>query len=178
MAEPIRLAVIIGSVRQGRFGPTVADWLTEQATHRAATSIDVIDLADEASRPRLAERIGAADAIVVITPEYNHAYPGPLKEAIDSLGAEWYAKAVAFVCYGGISGGLRAVEQLRLVFAELNAVTIRETVSFHNAGNCFDAAGRPLDTAAVNRAAATMFDQLDWWANTLRQGRLAQPIPA
>jgi NADPH-dependent FMN reductase len=64
------------------------------------------------------ERIAAAEAFVVVTPEYNHGYPAPLKALIDSSGAEWYAKPIAFVSYGGISGGLRAVEQLRLVFGE------------------------------------------------------------
>ena len=65
---------------------------------------------------------------------------------IDHADEEWYAKPVALVSYGGISGGLRAVEQLRLVFAELHAVTIRDTVSFHFARRQFDADGEPVDT--------------------------------
>jgi len=88
------LAVIIASVREGRFGPVVADWFVGQAKQRN-------------------------DAFVVVTPEYNHGYPGPLKTAIDSVGREWHAKPVGFVCYGGLSGGLRAVEQLRIVFASV-----------------------------------------------------------
>ncbi len=71
------------------------------------------------------ERIDRADAFVVVTPEYNHAYPAVLKFMIDCAYAEWQAKPVAFVSYGGISGGLRAVEQLRLVFAELHADAAR-----------------------------------------------------
>ncbi len=67
---------------------------------------------------------------VVVTPEYNHSFPGPLKAAIDRHVTPWQAKPVGFVSYGGISGGLRAVEHLRQVFAELHAVTVRETVSF------------------------------------------------
>ncbi|APU21123.1 NADPH-dependent FMN reductase [Actinoalloteichus sp. GBA129-24] len=177
MPEHIRLAVIIGSVRKGRFGPTVARWLIGQAAPRSTTTVDVVDLADEAAQPRFAERIAAADAVVVITPEYNHGYPGPLKEAVDSLAKEWYAKPVSFVSYGGISGGLRAVEQLRLVFAELHAVTIRETVSFHNAGDRFDAEGELVDPEAANLAARRMFHQLDWWAHTLRRGRADRPYP-
>lgn len=88
--------------------------------------LDVIDLADtRVPSAELADRIGAADAFVVVTPEYNHSYPGPL-HAIDSVGEQWRAKPVGFVSYGGVSGGLRAVEPLRVVFAELHAVTIRE----------------------------------------------------
>ena len=89
----------------------------------------------------LQQALGLADAFVVVTPEYNHGYPAPLKELIDSVNAEWQAKPVAFVSYGGVSGGLRAVEQLRLVFAELHAVTIRDSVSFPGAWEQFDESG-------------------------------------
>jgi NAD(P)H-dependent FMN reductase len=82
---------------------------------------------------------------VVVTPEYNHGYTAALKQLIDAVKAEWVAKPVGFVSYGGVSGGLRAVEQLRLVFAELHAVTIRDGVSFAMAWNRFDEAGEPVD---------------------------------
>ncbi|ASO20450.1 NAD(P)H-dependent FMN reductase [Actinoalloteichus hoggarensis] len=177
MSEPLRLAVIIGSVRAGRFGPTITRWVTGQALRRRATTVDVVDLADTAAAPRFAERIDAADAVVLVTPEYNHGYPGPVKVAVDSLREEWHTKPVAFVSYGGISGGLRAVEQLRQVFAELHAVTVRETVSFHNAGERFDADGELRDPDTARHAAHRMFDQLDWWATALRRGRAARPYP-
>lgn len=86
------------------------------------------------------KRIAAADAVLIVTPEYNHSFPGPLKTSIDSLRDEWKAKPVGFVSYGGIGGGLRAVEALRLVFAELHAVTVRDTVSFHNPWSRFEQA--------------------------------------
>ncbi|WFE55514.1 NAD(P)H-dependent oxidoreductase [Micromonospora sp. WMMD712] len=185
--SPYQLAVIVGSVRDGRFGPVVANWFCRQARQRGDLVVDLIDLAhvpaalagapgavapDEAS---FAERIAAADAVVVVTPEYNHSYPGPLKAAIDSVGVPWHAKPVGFVSYGGISGGLRAVEALRVVFAELHAVTIRETVSFAGAHACFDAAGEPVDAGQVDRAASAMLDQLGWWAEALRTARAARP---
>lgn len=118
-----------------------------------------------------AERVAAADAFVVVTPEYNHAYPASLKLAIDWLKVEWSRKPVAFVSYGGISGGLRAVEQLRLVFAELHAMTVRDTVSFHMARGKFDDAGKPTDAVGAERAATTMLDHLAWWARALRAAR-------
>lgn len=175
---PFDLAVIVGSVRERRFGPVVSDWFVGQAKQRHDLTLDVIDLAETplpAQRHTFAERIGAADAFVVVTPEYNHSYPGPLKNAIDALNTEWHAKPVGFVSYGGMSGGLRAVEALRVVFAELHAITIRETVSFHGAPDRFNERGEPLDREGVDTAAHALLDQLDWWARALRTARAIHP---
>ncbi|GLZ77302.1 FMN reductase [Actinorhabdospora filicis] len=176
--EPYRLAVIIASVRDGRFAPVVKNWFIDRAGRRPELKLDEVDLAEVAPGPGFTAGIGAADAIVVITPEYNHSFPGPLKTAIDSVGAEWRGKPVAFVSYGGISGGLRAVEALRPVFAELHAVTIRETVSFHGAWGRFDADGQPHDAEKVDAALAALLDQLEWWAESLREARTARPYVA
>jgi NAD(P)H-dependent FMN reductase len=174
-AERLGLAVIVASVRPGRFGPTVAGWFAGQAALRPDVALDLVDLAEPADAAEFGARIDRADAIVVVTPEYNHGYPGPLKTAIDSAGAEWHAKPIGFVSYGGMSGGLRAVEQLRAVFAELHAVTVRETVSFHGAWAAFGVGGEPLDANGPAAAAATLLDQLVWWASALREARLARP---
>jgi NAD(P)H-dependent FMN reductase len=177
--DRIRIAVVIGSTRDGRFGPTVAHWFAALARDRSDLDVDVVDLLEPGvPGPRFAAAIDAADGVVIVTPEYNHSFPGPLKSAIDSLGREWHAKPVAFVSYGGISGGLRAVEPLRGVFAELHAVTIRETVSFALARQAFDGDGNPKDADAVNAAAHRLLDQLTWWARTLRSGRAAAPYAA
>ena len=187
--EPIRLAMIVGSTREGRFGPTVARWFATQVRPRADLDLDVIDLAEVdlpavlARRPGPAarafnERIGRADAFVVVTPEYNHGYPASLKQAIDTAHVEWQAKPVGFVSYGGMAGGLRAVEQLRQVFAEVHAVTVRDTISFHNFPARFDASGQPTDAAACAAAAKTMLDQLIWWAVALRDARRTRPYAA
>ncbi|MEJ7797511.1 MAG: NAD(P)H-dependent oxidoreductase [Solirubrobacteraceae bacterium] len=172
---PLRLAVIMGSVRRRRFCPIVVNWFVGQAQRRDDLSVDVVDLALLPEPQAFAPRIDAADAIVVVTPEYNHGYPGPLKTAIDSASSEWNAKPIGFVSYGGLSGGLRSVEQLRQVFAELHAVTIRETVSFHGASARFDEQRTPRDSDAVNAAAAALLDQLSWWAHALRDARAARP---
>jgi NAD(P)H-dependent FMN reductase len=178
--QPFRVAVIIGSVREGRFGPKVAAWFRGRAAGRAAVTVDLVDLVDlaEPAEPAgrataLSRRLAEADAFVVVTPEYNHSFPGPLKQAIDAHHREWHAKPVGFVSYGGISGGLRAVEQLRVVFAELHAVTVRDTVSFHNAGALFDDEGRLIEPDAANAAAKTLLDQLLWWARALRDAKAA-----
>jgi NAD(P)H-dependent FMN reductase len=118
-----------------------------------------------------AERIDRADAFVVVTPEYNHSYPAGLKQAIDLVHAPWRRKPVGFVSYGGMSGGLRAVEHLRTVFAELHATTVRDVVSFHMAWQQFGADGEPRDPTACDAAAKKLLDDLVWWAAALRTAR-------
>ncbi|GAA3001647.1 NAD(P)H-dependent oxidoreductase [Streptosporangium longisporum] len=194
--QTVRLAVIVGSVRQGRRGPAVANWFAGQAGRREELEVDLVDLADfplplalpafgsepapEAARVLevLSPRLAAADAFVVVTPEYNHSFPAALKNVIDWHGPQWHAKPVGFVSYGGISGGLRAVEQLRLVFAELHAVTVRDTVSFHGVWSRFDDAGAPIGPQECEVAAKVLLDQLTWWARTLREGKAARPYAA
>ncbi|ONI90811.1 NADPH-dependent FMN reductase [Actinosynnema sp. ALI-1.44] len=187
--ERIRIAVIIGSTRKGRFGPTVAAWFVEQTERHADLAVDVIDLAD-AKLPEtlsdfgdepgpevaaVASRLAAADAFVVVTPEYNHSFPASLKSAIDWHSKEWHAKPIGFVSYGGMAGGLRAVEHLRQVFAELHAVTIRDTVSFHGAWSQFEPDGQAKAPEECNAAAKSMLDQLIWWGHALRDARAKRP---
>ena len=125
----------------------------------------------------MSPRLAAADAFVFVTPEYNHSFPASLKNAIDWHNEQWHAKPVAFVSYGGLSGGLRAVEQLRVVMAELNAMTIRNTVSFHNAwaDSTTPATARTRPSTPPRRR---MLDQLAWWAHALRDARSVRPYAA
>ncbi|MFC9326075.1 NADPH-dependent FMN reductase [Kitasatospora sp. NPDC057015] len=191
----LRVAVIVGSTREGRFGPVVAEWLLRRAAEREDLEADLVDLAETplpsvfpafggpvpdevaAQFAAVSPRLEAADAFVIVTPEYNHSFPAPLKNAIDLHKQEWQAKPVGFVSYGGRSGGLRAVEQLRLVLAELHAVTVRETVSFHDYGDKFDAEGNAVESAAEG-AAKAMLDQLTWWAHALRDAKRLRPYGA
>jgi NAD(P)H-dependent FMN reductase len=189
---PLKLVLLVGSTRAGRFGPTVARWFAEQTARHGDFELDLLDLAeldlpaglpahDAAPDPRttaLAARLAAADAFVVVTPEYNHSYPAPLKDTIDRFRTEWHAKPVAFVSYGGASGGLRAVEHLRLVFGELHAAAIRNVVSFHNVWECFTGDGHPTDPAGHEAAAKNLLDQLLWWARALREARISRPYAA
>ncbi|MGW0417624.1 NADPH-dependent FMN reductase [Streptomyces sp. NPDC003015] len=184
---PLRVTLVIGSNRHGRFGPVVADWLSDRLRDRDDLVTDVVDVAEAdlpmsmaptpgaaAALASVTPKLASADAFVVLTPEYNHSYPAGLKNLIDWHFTEWQAKPVALVSYGGISGGLRAVEHLRQVFAELHAVTVRDTVSFHNAGGSFTD-GRLKDPSGPDAAAKTMLDQLVWWGRVLRAGRADQP---
>jgi NAD(P)H-dependent FMN reductase len=178
----LQLAIIIGSTRDGRWGDKVAHWFADEARRRPDLLVDVVDLAEvelPAALPMqhtpavqaYAERIDRADAVVVVTPEYNHSYPASLKQGIDVLNTPWRRKPVGFVSYGGLSGGLRAVEHLRQVFAELHAVTIREAVSLHRHPLLFDESGNLIDPTGPAAAAKVMLDDLVWWASALRTAR-------
>jgi NAD(P)H-dependent FMN reductase len=191
------LAIVIGSVRAGRFGPVVASWVAGQAAARGGFDVRVVDLADYeiplalpevspkyagAAYPRpaglagLTARLAAADAFILVTPEYNHSYPASLKAAIDWHFTQWAAKPVAFVSYGGAAGGRHAVLHLENVLTELHAVTIRDGLAFPNYYRHW-AGGEPADPGAAGYA-ATLLDQLAWWAAALRAARAARPYPA
>ena len=158
---PLRIAVITGSTRDGRFGRRRRldrDPGATAARHAGSTPIDLAhaglrpvhpDGADPAERLYV-ERIEQADGFVVVTPEYNHGYPAALKQAIDLPRPSGTPSRSRSCPTAGIAGGLRAVEQLRLVFAELHATTIRDTVSFHNCTGCFDDAGQPIDPTGTD----------------------------
>ncbi|MBF6350932.1 NAD(P)H-dependent oxidoreductase [Nocardia flavorosea] len=189
--SPLRLAVIIGSVRDGRFGTVVAAWFAAQAAAHGRFEIDVIDLAEadiplvlpavspalepNPERPAgmhdLTERLSAADAFVIVTPDYNHSYPASLKAAIDWHFTQWQRKPVAFVGYSGATGGLTAIEHLRQVFSELDAHTVREYVSFPRYYLLFGEDGQLLAPAEPEAAAQLMLDRVHWWAEALVTAR-------
>ncbi|HEY0474751.1 MAG TPA: NAD(P)H-dependent oxidoreductase [Kribbella sp.] len=186
----LQLAVIIGSTRHGRFGPTVADWFVRQAVRRGDFAVDLIDLANadlpatlsDTGEPTpatvavLAPRLAAADAFAVVTPEYNCGFPAPLKTALDWYYEEWHAKPVGIIAYGRESGGLYAVAQLRQVFNELQAVTIRNAVTMPCYWEQFAADGSwPRPGAGYDAAAKLLLDQLVWWAHALRDARAKHP---
>jgi NAD(P)H-dependent FMN reductase len=175
MAEHIRVGLIYGSTRPGRFCDKVARWTAFQLAGTGDFIVELVDPATNADLSDLRTRIGACDAFIIVTPEYNHGYPAPLKSLIDSIGPEWQAKPVGFVSYGGISGGIRAVEQLRQVFAELHAVTMRDSVSFAAAWEQFDEGGNLLQPQRAERTMATMLRHLRWWSIALRTARMAEP---
>lgn len=181
-----KLALIYGSTREGRLCDKVAAWALAEIERRGGFEVDAIDPAAMALPARheaepgaavqeLRRRIDAADAFVVVTPEYNHSFPAAVKLLIDLVGAPWRAKPVGFVSYGGVSGGLRAVEQLRLVFAELHAVGIRDSVSFALARSLLDGDGRFAPPERAQVAMTLMLKQLGWWAQALGEARRLRP---
>lgn len=176
MTTPLTIAVVLASTNPDGAGVRIARWFEGRAGALPDVKLDPVRIdADPAVFGRV---IAGADAVVIITPEYNHSFPGPLKTAIDELREEWFATPIGFVTYGGISGGLRAAEALRVVFGELHTVTIRETISFADAGSAFDADGAPRDPAGTDAAAARFLEVLSWWARALREATEATPYPA
>jgi NAD(P)H-dependent FMN reductase len=193
MNKTYRLAVIIGSTRQGRTGEAVALWAASQIGKHGGFTVDWIDLKDldlgttqSADHPKsgryspsvaeFAQRIDVADAFLIVAPEYNHGYPAALKHALDAVYAEWNAKPAAIVSYGGSSGGIRAAEQLRQVLAELHVVTIRDALAFPFAGRAFAEDGTLRTPGREDAAAKRMLDQLLWWTEALADARLKKPF--
>lgn len=142
----IKIGIIIGSTRPNRVGEGVARWVYEEARQRTDAEFELIDLKDfnlplldEPVPPAMgnyqkehtkkwAKKIKGLDAFIFVSPEYNHGISGALKNALDFLYKEWNNKVAGFVAYGS-AGGTRAVEQLRLVMAELQVATVRAQVA-------------------------------------------------
>ena len=184
----LNVGIIIGSTRPGRKAEVVARWVYDIAAKRGDASFEVVDIADfdlplldEAIPPSMnqyskphtkawAAKIATFDAFVFVTPEYNHSISGALKNAIDFLFREWNDKAAGFVGYGGV-GGVRAVEQLRLVMGEIKIADVRAQVAlslFTDFENFTTFKPAPQQTAAVN----AMLDDLVAWGEALRMMRM------
>jgi NAD(P)H-dependent FMN reductase len=172
-----------------RVGPAVASWFEGRARERASFDIDLIDLKlvalpllDEEKHPRLGEyayahtkrwsaTVRACDAFVFVTPEYNTSGPPSLVNALDYLYKEWNYKPAAFVSYGGISGGTRAQQALKLMLCTLKMVPIVESVAVPYVTNHLHE-GRFRSTDAFDRSADLLLDELRRWNDallTLRQ---------
>jgi NAD(P)H-dependent FMN reductase len=195
--DTLRIGIILASTRQGRRGERYAKWIHEITAQRPGLAVELIDLRDHRlpayeteAMPTIAEKsyadpvarrwselVAGLDAYIIVTPEYNHGYPGQLKNAIDHVQAGWWYKPVAFVSYGGASAGTRAVEQLRTVAVEVRMVPVRGEVNVRLMGLQADEAGRPTDPYYAKQANA-MLDQLLWWARVAKDGRATLAAPA
>ena len=143
----MKIGIVLGSVRDGRAGESVAQWVIDQAAKRDDATFELIDvrsfdlpIVDDAQVPAsrggkypgenvqaFADRMAAQNGFIFVTAEYNHGVPGAFKNAIDHLGPELNTKPVAFVSYGAESG-VRAVEQWRPIVANFNMFDIRAQV--------------------------------------------------
>ena len=170
--------VIIASTRPTRVGKPVGDWLAAAAAKHGAFDVDVADLKeiglpmmDEPEHPMLGRysfehtrewsaRVAAADAFVMVTPEYNHSFTAPLKNAIDYLNKEWKRKPVAIASYGGVSAGLRAATMLRAVLSALGMVATGTTVSIPMIKTFLSPEREFQANEVVTKAATGMLDEL------------------
>jgi NAD(P)H-dependent FMN reductase len=188
--EVPHILVIIGSTREGRFADRVAKWFMSRTEERTDLTFSLVDLRDwvfpyydralpatvseyDEQAQRWADVVGPADGFVIIAQEYNHGYTAVLKSALDAVYREWIRKPIAFVSYGGWSGGVRAVEQLRQVAIELQMAPIRAMVVMQFGPRLFDAEDSLHNPDMFNNAANLLFEDLSWWSHALRAGRLA-----
>jgi NAD(P)H-dependent FMN reductase len=184
--NPLTFAVILGSTRPGRKGEAVASWVVERARGRNA-AYELVDLRDHplphyderypasrgqyelASTQEWAATVAPYDGYVFVTPEYNHSLSSVLKNALDTVFAEWNDKAAALVSYGSM-GGVRAAEHLRQVLGALQVADIRKQLSFTLATD-WNAAGAFAPAERHLKIAEGMFDQLEAWAAALKDLR-------
>jgi NAD(P)H-dependent FMN reductase len=184
-----KIKIITGSNRPGRFNPQPVAWIKSIAETVPGIEVEVLDLVeinlpflDETMPPMMgqyehahtkawAAKIGEADGFVFVTPEYNHAYPAVLKNAIDYLFAEWNYKPVAFVSYGAIAGGARAVEQLRTLASVLNMFALKEQVAIANYWGGLNESGEYQFTEDQAKVATEMLGKLAFWAEEMKTSR-------
>jgi len=182
----INLKIITSTVRPGRKGPIIAQWITGLAKKNENFHVELLDLAEinlpmmnEANHPSLKKyehehtkkwsaKIEEADAFIFVTAEYDYNYPAPLRNALEYLSQEWGYKAAGIVSYGGVSAGTRAVNALKADLSTFKIVPLNESVNFPffqqniNDQNEFEA------NETSHKAAETMFQQIIRWTKGLK----------
>jgi NAD(P)H-dependent FMN reductase len=187
----LKIKVILGSTRQGRFGEQPAKWIVEKAKAKGL-DVELLDLRDyplpffdEAMSPTMAigkegaypfavsatwaAKIGEADGFIFVTPEYNHGYSAVLKNAIDYVSPEWNKKPAGIVSYGTV-GGARATEQLRQVLPELQMTSVRTAVMMIAPWALPNKDG-VTDLSSFDAQGDMMLAQLAWWGEALKTAR-------
>jgi NAD(P)H-dependent FMN reductase len=187
----MRIAVITGSTRDGRFSEKVAAWVTTRL--RDSVDLDLIDLRDiplpffdgppparhprdyqDPNLARFGEAIDRADGFLVLTAEYNHGYPAVLKNAMDRTFVEWRRKPISFVGWGNV-GGARAIEQLREVAVEFELAPLRHAVHIlPDVMRPAMSSGDPVDVGVfepLEPKLALLVEELLWWAHALAAAR-------
>lgn len=189
MAKP-KIAVIIGSTRENRFGDKPAQWIHDLGKQRDDLDFEIVDLReypmpffDEAASPlwvpsksevaqKWQKKVDGFDGFVFTAAEYNRGPAAVLKNALDYAYPQWVNKPVAFVGYGGV-GGARAVEQLRLNAIELQMAPIRTAVHilWTPMSEVMSGEKKLSDFDYLNQGGKDMLDQLAWWAKALKAAR-------
>lgn len=181
----LTLQTIVCSTRPGRVGPSVASWFHDFASTHGGFNTQLVDLADfelpifdEPQHPRLqqyehphtkrwSESVDAADAYVFVTPEYNFNPTPALVNALNYVFREWNYKPCAFVSYGGISGGMRAVQTTKLTVTTLKMMPLTEAVTIPMVTQHINESGAFTPQEPHTAAAQAMLDELQRWAEAL-----------
>ncbi|HEX7695072.1 MAG TPA: NAD(P)H-dependent oxidoreductase [Sphingomonas sp.] len=182
----LRISVIVGSVREGRISLPIARWVMDRIAAREEFDAELLDLAQwdlpmfaepfppatgrYSERQRAwAEQIATADGYILVAPEYNHGMSAVLKNALDTVYAEWSRKPVAFVAHGGM-GGARSVEQLRQVTAAMEMAPLSAAVHLQGAAKLRE--GDRFNAGEIeDRRLSALFDELLWWGRALKAAR-------
>ena len=184
--RPLFIPVILGATRQGRMSEHVANFVTAEVAKRDGVETELIDIrrlylpasgeSDDVKDAGFSAQMIRADALVIVTPEYNHGYPGSLKRALDTCLKEYIHKAVG-ICgvSAGPFGGARVIQGLLPVMRELGLVAIFWDGNFGNVQNLFDSSGKLLDEAYIRRI-DNFLKELIWMARVLRYGRENVPL--
>jgi NAD(P)H-dependent FMN reductase len=185
----MNLKIITSTTRQGRKGVSVAAWITELAKRNGNYNIELLDLAqinlpfmDEPNHPRLkqyqhehtkrwSETINAADAFIIVLAEYNFGFPAPIKNAIDYLYNEWMHKPVAFVNYGGVSGGLRSTQMLKQVVTAVHMMPVVDQVNIPFFAKNINENGTFVPEETITKSAGAMLKELEKWSEALKAMR-------
>jgi NAD(P)H-dependent FMN reductase len=185
----LRIALVLASTRPGRRGDQIAAWVLDAARAHGDADYELIDLADhdlgnldEPGNPSFQQYerdhtrawgalIDGFDGFVFLVPEYNHSFPGALKNALDYVYREWNNKAAGIISYGGWAAGVRAAEALRLVLAELQVATVRAQPTISTRPSFSTGAFAPQE--GLDTAVRGMLDQVIAWSGALRGVREA-----
>ena len=187
MADQLKILVILGSVREGRMAAPVGNWVMERAGARDDLDCELVDLAEwnlpfyphpkppaagnyqDPLQIRWGEKIASADGYILICPEYNHSGSAVLKNALDTVYAEWNRKPVSFAGYGGV-GAARSIEQLRLTTIALEMAPLSSSVHLVRPGAKRE--GHRFNADSYDdKALAALFDELAWWGQALKAAR-------
>lgn len=186
----LNLKVIITSTRPGRKGPAIAEAFMPVIKENTLFETQLVDLdsfqlpmLDEPNHPRFKQYtqdhtkrwsvvIDDADAFIFVLPEYNFSMPASVKNMIDFLSQEWAYKPVGFISYGGVSAGLRAVDNLVPVIRAMKMVAVIEGVHLAMFNKHFDAEGKFVVDDGMKKAAQGMMAELAKWAGALRTMRV------
>jgi NAD(P)H-dependent FMN reductase len=185
--RPLYIPVILGTVRKGRMSAHAAQVIYQEVAKRPGVETELIDIesvplpTDDAGQaiqnPEFAASMERSDALVIVSPEYNHGYSGLLKHVLDSCLKEYIHKAAGVVgVSAGTFGGTRGIQDLLPVLRELGLVTIFWDVNFANVHKLFGKEGKLLDTSII-RAIDKFLNELIWMAKVLRHGRENVPWP-
>ena len=183
MSEKLFIPVLLGTNREGRESEKAAQWLTGLMEKRGDITTRLIDVRDfvfpqvgygrdiKDQFPEYRDTIQKADGLLIVSPEYNHGYPGILKSVLDLLMKEYFHKAVGIAgVSSGMLGGARMIEHLLPLMREFGLVPIFKHMIFPNIKTFFDEAGNPKEEKYLTMG-EDFIEELVWMAKTLKWGR-------